>query len=170
MRPAAGRLFGVAAGLTISAESFESADARRLVAALDAELGALYPPENRFGPRFTAHHAAEGRGAFLVARLDGEAAGCGAITLLDADTAEVKRMYAAPEARGRGVGRAILERLEGLARGFGVSRLVLETGIHQAEAIALYERAGYRRVDCWGDYAASATSVCYEKQVDAGGS
>lgn len=168
MRSVAGRLFGVADGLTISAESFESADARRLVAALDAELGALYPPENRFGPRFTAHHAAEGRGAFLVARLDGEAVGCGAITLLGADSAEVKRMYAAPEARGRGIGRAVLERLEGVAKGLGISRLVLETGIHQHDAMALYERAGYRRVDCWGDYAASPTSVCYEKQVGSG--
>jgi putative acetyltransferase len=160
----------VAAGLSISAEPFESADARRLVAALDAELAALYPPENRFGQRFTAGHAVEGRGTFLVARLDGTAVGCGAFTLLDAKTAEVKRMYAAPEARGTGVGRAVLERLETKALAMGVRRLVLETGIHQLDAIRLYERAGYRRVECWGDYAGVPTSVCCEKLIGRRGS
>ena len=149
--------------LTIAPEPFESADARRLVAALDAGLAALYPPEQRFGPNFKAHHAAEGRGTFLVARLDGEAAGCGAFTLLDPVTAEVKRMYVRPELRGRGIARAVLARLETLAAAMGARRLVLETGIHQQEAIRLYEGAGFRRVDCWGEYSGVPTSVCYEK-------
>lgn len=151
------------AGVSIAVESFESADGLRLVAALDTELGALYPPENRFGARFTAHHAEEGRGTFLIARLDGLAVGCGAFTLLDPQTAEVKRMFAAPEARGRGIGHAVLRELEARAQVLGAERLVLETGIHQHDAIRLYERAGYERTNCWGDYAGSATSVCYHK-------
>jgi putative acetyltransferase len=158
----------VAAGISISVEPFESADARKLIAALDAQLGALYPPENRFGPRFTAGHAAEGRGTFLVVRLEGRAVGCGAFTLLDHGTAEVKRMYVAPEVRGQGAGRAVLDRLETTARSLGVDRLVLETGIHQHDAIRLYERAGFTRVECWGDYAAVPTSVCYEKVIGKG--
>ena len=153
------------AGVSVSVESFGSADGLRLVAALDAELGALYPPENRFGPRFTARHAEEGRGTFLVARLDGVAVGCGAFTLIDPETAEVKRMFAAPEARGRGVGHAVLEELEARAKALGVRRLVLETGIHQHDAMRLYERAGYEHTDCWGDYVGVATSVCYHKLV-----
>ena len=155
----------MAAGLSISVEPFESAEALKLVAALDAELGALYPPENRFGPRFTARHAEEGRGTFLVVRLEGKAVGCGAFTLLDHVTAEVKRMYVAPEVRGRGAGRAVLDRLETKAKALGVDRLVLETGVHQHDAIRLYERAGFTRIECWGDYAAVPTSVCYEKII-----
>ena len=74
-------------------------------------------------------------------------------------------MFAAPEARGRGVGHAVLRELEARAQALGVGRLVLETGIHQHDAIRLYERAGYERTSCWGDYAGSATSVCYHKLV-----
>lgn len=92
--------------------------------------------------------------------------GCGAIRLLDSTTAEVKRMYVAPDRRGGGIGRAVLERLEETARGLGVKRLVLETGIHQAAAIALYRRAGFSEIDCWGEYATAATSVCFEKPLD----
>jgi GNAT superfamily N-acetyltransferase len=70
-----------------------------------------------------------------------------------------------PEERGKGVGRFVLESLEAAARRMGVRRLVLETGDQQDAAIALYRRAGFSRVDCWGEYATSATSVCFEKHL-----
>jgi putative acetyltransferase len=152
--------------LTVAPEPFDSGDSRRLIAALDAELGALYPPEQRFGPNFKAEQIEGGRGTFLIAR-DGEVAvGCGAIRFLDATTAEVKRMYVDGDRRGTGAGRAILASLEAVARDLGVRRLVLETGVYQHAAIALYTRAGFSQVDCWGEYAASPTSVCYEKNLD----
>jgi len=151
--------------LTIAAESFESADARRLIAELDAGLALLYPPEQRFGPNLKAEHVDEGRGVYLIARRDGRAVGCGAIRLLDPDTAEVKRMYVDPDLRGQGVGRAVLDALEERARTLGVSRLVLETGIHQHAAIALYRHAGFEQIDCWGEYLTAATSVCYAKDL-----
>jgi GNAT superfamily N-acetyltransferase len=151
--------------LTIAAEEFESPDARRLVGALDAGLAELYPPEQRFGPNFRAAQIADGRGLFLVARLEGRAVGCGAIRLLDGTTAEVKRMYVEPEVRGRRVGQNVLDALEAHASQMGVRRLVLETGVHQHAAIALYTRAGYRQCDCWGEYLTSPTSVCYSKDI-----
>jgi putative acetyltransferase len=151
--------------LTIAPESFDSEDARRLIAALDAGLGELYLPEQRFGPNLKPEHLGAGRGAFLVAREGGRAVGCGAIRLLDPTTAEVKRMYVEPGQRRRGAGWAVLASLEAAARERGVKRLVLETGIHQEAAIALYLRAGFTQVDCWGEYATSATSVCYEKSL-----
>ncbi len=146
--------------LSIAAEPFDSAEARRLVAALDAGLSERYPPEQRFGPNLKAEHLEEGRGTFLVAREGDRAVGCGAIRLLDPATAEVKRMYVEPEQRGRGVGLAILAALEAAARQLGVRRLVLETGVHQEAAISLYRRAGFTRIDCWGEYASSPASVC----------
>ena len=152
--------------LSIRPGHFDSADARRLISALDAELGALYPPEQRFGPNFKADQIEGGRGTFLIARQGGRAVACGAIRLLDETTAEVKRMYSEHSVRGTGVGRAVLESLEAVARDLGVRRLVLETGVHQHAAIGLYARAGFTQVDCWGEYAASPTSACYEKNLD----
>jgi GNAT superfamily N-acetyltransferase len=151
--------------LSIASEPFDSSDAKRLIAALDAGLAELYPPEQRFGPNLKAQHLEGGRGTFLVARDGGRAVGCGAIRLIDATSAEVKRMYVEPDQRGRGVGRAVLARLEAAAAQLGARRLVLETGTHSPEALALYGRAGFTQIDCWGEYATSPTSVCLEKKL-----
>jgi len=86
---------------------------------------------------------------------------------LDATTAELKRMYVAPAARGLGIGRAILEALEREASAMGVTRLVLKTGTRQLAALAMYRRAGYRDIPPFGEYVASAaTSVCMAKDLD----
>jgi GNAT superfamily N-acetyltransferase len=151
--------------LSIAAESFDSPDARRLIAALDAGLTEGYLPEQRFGPNLKPAQLEGGKGAFLVARDGGRAVGCGAIRMLDARTAEVKRMYVEPDQRGRGVGKAVLASLEEAAHRLGAERLVLETGIYQEAAIALYLAAGFTPVECWGEYASSATSLCYEKRL-----
>jgi len=151
--------------ISVAAESFDSDDARRLIAALDAGLAELYPPEQRFGPNLKAEHLAAGQGTFLVARHYGRAVGCGAIRVLDATTAEAKRMYVEPEQRGRGIGRAVLAGLEAAAKQLGVRRLVLETGIYQDAALSLYRRAGFTQIDCWGEYASSPTSICLEKHL-----
>ena len=151
--------------LSIAAEPIDSPDAQRLIAALDAGLAELYPPEQRFGPNLKAQHLADGRGTFLVARDDGRAVGCGAVRLLDATTAEVKRMYVEPDQRGRGIARTVLASLEAAAGKLGARRLVLETGTHSPDALGLYGRAGFTQVDCWGEYAASPTSICLEKRL-----
>ena len=151
--------------LIITAEPFDSDDARRLIAGLDAGLAEVYPPEQRFGPNLKPEHLEDGRGTFLVARDGGRAVGCGAIRVLDPMSAEVKRMYVEPEVRGKGVGKAVMMALEAAARRLGARRLVLETGVHQGAAIALYERAGFTRIDCWGEYTSSPSSICYEKNL-----
>jgi putative acetyltransferase len=151
--------------LDITTEPFDSDDARRLIAALDAGLSELYPAEQRFGPNLKAEHLEDGRGRFLVAREGGRAIGCGAIRLIDPSTAEAKRMYVEPDRRGRGVGSAVLASLEAAARELGVHRLVLETGVHQGTAISLYRRAGFTEIDCWGAYASSPTSICFQKNL-----
>lgn len=151
--------------LSITAEPFDSQDARRLVAALDAGLAELYPPAQRFGPNLKAEHLEGGRGTFLVARDGDRAVGCGAIRLIDVTTAEAKRMYVEPDHRGRGVGWAVLAGLEAAARQLGVERLVLETGVHQEAAISLYRSAGFTQVECWCEYASAPTSICFEKNL-----
>ncbi|HXN02486.1 MAG TPA: GNAT family N-acetyltransferase [Candidatus Dormibacteraeota bacterium] len=151
--------------LSIAAEPFDSDDARRLIAALDADLAELYPSEQRFGPNLKAEHLEGGHGTFLVARDGDRAVGCGAIRVLDSTTAEAKRMYVEPDQRGKGVGRAVLAGLEAAAKHLGVHRLVLETGIYQGAALSLYRRAGFTQVDCWGEYSSSPTSICFEKRL-----
>jgi GNAT superfamily N-acetyltransferase len=151
--------------IAIATEPFDSADARRLVAALDAHLASRYAPEQRFGPHLKAEHVAPGVGTFVIARADGKAVGCGALRRRDPTTVEVKRMYVDPEIRGRGIARSILEHLESTAQAMGAERLVLETGIYQDEAIGLYRGAGFTAVDCFDEYAGVPTSVCFEKTL-----
>lgn len=102
---------------------------------------------------------------FVVARLDGQPAGCGALRSLAPGVGEIKRMYTAPWARGRGVARAVLAEIEAQARARGYTSVCLETGDRQVVANHLYERVGYRRIPCYGQYAARSWSQCYEKRV-----
>jgi len=145
-------------------EPLDSPVARRLIAELNAELSRDYPPAQRFHS-LGAEEVAEGAGAFLVAWLDGAPAGCGAVRMLAPDVAELKRMYVVPVSRGRGLSRAILSTLEDRAAALGATRVVLETGDKAFAALGLYESAGYARIPCFGAYAASPTSVCFEKRL-----
>ena len=106
---------------------------------------------------------------FFVARLDGVAVACGGVAILDG-YAEVKRMYARPSVRGRGVANALLGRIESEAHGAGATLLRLETGAYQQEALRFYERAGFRRRGAFGPYAqmparAIELSFFYEKPL-----
>jgi GNAT superfamily N-acetyltransferase len=96
----------------------------------------------------------------------GTTLGCGALRHLGGEVAEVKRMYVVPEARGRGVSKAILVGLEAAARERGWTTLRLETGPRQPEAVGLYERAGYRPIGAFGAYVDApdaAESLFYER-------
>jgi ribosomal protein S18 acetylase RimI-like enzyme len=90
-------------------------------------------------------------GAFVVARAGEEVAGCGAVTFLDHERAEIKRMWVAPGSRGLGVGRRLLTRLEAEARRAGRSTVVLDTNATLTEAVALYEAAGYVAIERYND-------------------
>ena len=100
---------------------------------------------------------------------DGEALGCGALRALGADAAEVKRMYVAPAARGRGIAEALLAELEDAARRRGWTTLRLETGPRQPEAIGLYSGAGYRPIAAFGAYVDAPDaedSLFFERDLD----
>ena len=147
-----------------------SDELRALIAELEEALAAEYPPEQRHGLSIDAIFQPNVR--FFVARVDGQAVGCGGVALLG-DFAEVKRMYVRPQARGRGVADAVLARLEAEARAAGLAVLRLETGDRQLAAMRFYERAGFRPCAAFGAYAAMAasaiaTSVFYEKPVAPG--
>ena len=151
--------------MEIRREDLGSPSARSLIGALNAELAAQYPEEGANHFRLDAHEVVEGRGAFFVAYADGQPVACGAIRRANAGTAEIKRMYVAPAARGKGIGRMMLDTLEAEGRRLGVTRIVLETGERQLEALALYERAGFTRIALFGEYIGSPLSVCMAKDL-----
>ena len=138
--------------------------AQKLIGELCAEIGGRYgvPPSP-----FSFTEAAKDRTIFLVATLDGQPVGCGAIRQIDDGTAEVKRMYVSPAGRRRGIARTILAELERRASGYGYSVVRLETGVLQPEAQRLYEAHGYHRIPAFGRYAGNPTSLCYEKILRA---
>src|SRR4051795_7475540 len=103
-------------------------------------------------------------GRFLVVYAAGDAIGCGGIRSLGDATAELKRMYVSPQARGRGVGKWLLARLEAEARGLGYKRLRLDTAGPLTEAQALYESAGYRQIENYNGNAAA--SHWFEKTLN----
>jgi putative acetyltransferase len=153
--------------ITIERVSGPTSDASALIAELDEVLGALYEPEQRHG--LSIEQVFQPNVRFFVAHLGDQAAGCGAVALFDG-YAEVKRMYTREAARGRGVGKALLGRIEREARDASKPMLRLETGTLQAEAIGLYERCGFRTCGPFGHYAELpphriATSLFYEKSL-----
>ncbi len=92
-----------------------------------------------------------------------EAVGCGAIKQFEPRIMEVKRMFVPIEHRGKGIAGKILKELEIWAAELGNTKCILETGIKQPEAIALYKKCGYQITDNYGQYAGVEKSVCFEK-------
>jgi len=101
----------------------------------------------------------------VVAYLDSEAVGCGAIKAVSSEQMEVKRMYVRPARRGQGAASAVLAELEQWGRELGYASCVLETGLTNPEAIRLYEKSGYRRILNYEQYAGVASSVCMQKAL-----
>ena len=150
------------ANTLIQIESPRAGGVPELISALDGFLSSLYPPtSNHF---LDLDQLTQPDIRLFVARRDGAPLACGALRIA-ADYGEVKRMYVAPAARGEGLGRAILARIESEARRAGLRVMRLETGNRQAEALALYKSAGY--VDCgpFGEYRPDPLSRFLEKRL-----
>jgi putative acetyltransferase len=156
----------VTADLRIGAVPFDHPDAAVLRVAQRAELTERYgTPDSEPGPAPTAADTT----VFLLARdADGTAVGCGALRELGPDVGEVKRMYVVPSRRRSGVAGVVLAALEAEAARRGWTLLRLETGTEQPDAMAFYERHGYRRIPNFGHYAGSELSVCYERALGVG--
>ena len=145
---------------SVGAEDPSGADALALVAELSAALTAITGASGQAS--FDVSDVIGPRACFAVARdAHGRALGCGALRPLDADTGEIKRMFARPGTRG--VGAAVLRFLEGEAARCGYVALRLSTRHVNARAVTFYERHGYRRIPGYGRYAGSEVSVCFEK-------
>lgn len=99
----------------------------------------------------------------IVAYLENSPIGCGAIKAFDETTMEIKRMYVSFDQRGKGIAGQILAELETWTRELGFTRCILETGINQPEALALYRKNGFVRIPNYGQYENVKSSFCFEK-------
>lgn len=149
--------------ISIARERANTFDAILLISELEAHLDPLYPRASRHG--LSVDQLLAERVAFFVLRLDGLPAGCGGVKLCEEGYGEAKRMYVRPAYRGIGLATLILEHLAKYARAQRVSHLRLETGIHQREAIRLYERCGFRRIAPFGPYTDDPLSLYFEKAL-----
>lgn len=151
--------------MEVRRESYGGTAAQALAAELKRELLGRYEGREGSGGEPPASDFEPPDGAFLVGFEDGEPIACGGLCRYDATTAEIRRMYVTPPARGRGLSRAVLAGLEQEGRALGYQAVRLETGYRQREAIGLYESAGYRPVERYGPYVEDERSVCFEKPL-----
>ncbi|MFD1141052.1 GNAT family N-acetyltransferase [Larkinella insperata] len=136
---------------------------QKLIAELDQDLWIRYQP---YQAMYDGFNQVDESARVVVAYLDGEPVGCGCFRpMTDPGYAEIKRMFVHPACRGRGYATQVLRELERWAaeEDFHIARL--ETGDQQPEAIALYEKVGYGRIENYGPYVGLAASVCLEKRL-----
>ena len=138
-------------------------DVQALLVQSDDYLRALYPAESNH--LVEADVLATDRAVFLAARRDGELLGSIALLVIAPGHAEMKRMFVRTEARGIGLGRRLLDVLEEVARHRSITRISLETGINQPEAIGLYRSSGYHDCPPFGDYKADPLSLFMTKNL-----
>ncbi|AXT86800.1 GNAT family N-acetyltransferase [Aeromicrobium sp. A1-2] len=137
--------------------TYDSADAQLLTAEVQQEYVQRYGGEGDVAPVDTSEFDGPG-GRFFLVHVDGVAAAMGGWRR-HGDDAEIKRMYVRPAFQRRGLARLVLAELERTAAAVGITRLILETGLGQPEAIALYRSVGYVDIPSFGFYADYDDSV-----------
>ena len=101
----------------------------------------------------------------VVAYVNNQPVACGAMKPSEPGSMEIKRMYTLESARGKGLAKRVLSALEEWAIESGYHTCILETGIRLPDAIALYEKMGYQRIDNYGQYINVENSRCFEKKL-----
>lgn len=148
---------------TVAAESPQQPDVLELLRLGDEYAVATYPEGSDYSLSIAELDATNI--TFLVARHEGQAVGTVAFVDRGDGTAEMKRMFVRATARRLGVAGALIVALEDAARAASITLVQLETG--PPEAVALYEKYGYRHIPNFGRYIGDDTSVCMEKPLPA---
>ncbi|WP_431322286.1 GNAT family N-acetyltransferase [Rhizobium sp. YTU87027] len=149
--------------ITIALEPPRQEGVLRLLDMSDAHAQSLYPPEsNHLVDVSTLEKPAV---SFFVARHNGTVVGCCALVEAGDGTAEIKRMFVDPDARGLKAASKLMDTLEATATEKKLRAVRLETGIYQPEAIALYRKYGYLEIEAFGSYQPDPLSLFMEKQL-----
>jgi putative acetyltransferase len=140
----------------------ENHDFIELVQLLDTELSLIDGEEHSFYSQFNKiDHIKH----VIVLYEDDKPVGCGAMKEYSSEAMELKRMFVLPENRNRGLATMIVTELETWALEISYTKCVLETGVRQPDAIALYKKNGYKLIPNWGQYVGVENSVCFEKKL-----
>jgi putative acetyltransferase len=148
--------------LSILRTNTANSDFLALVKQLDAELAIRDGADHPFYDQFNKLDKI--KEVVIVYKAE-KALACGAIKPFDETTMEVKRMFVLENYRGRGIAAIILKELEQWTIELGFTKCILETGYNQPEAIRLYLKSGYCKMDNYGQYAGLETSVCFKKHL-----
>ena len=133
-----------------------------LVRLLDHYLSVIDGSDHTF---YSQYNGIENLNHVVLLLDEGRPVGCGAIKEFNASCMEVKRMFVAPESRGKGVAKKILHELELWARELGYSKCVLETGKRMQDAVSLYKKCGYKIIPNFEPYTTMYNSICFEKLI-----
>ena len=148
--------------ITCKRTTSDNPDFKKLVDALDADLKIRDGEEHEF---YAQINKAAILNNAIVCYQNNFAVGCGAFREIDTKTVEIKRMFVSPDFRGKGTASAILVDLELWASELDYSNAILETGINQPEAIALYKKLGYAITENYGQYVGVENSICMKKII-----
>ncbi len=133
-----------------------------LVKELDAYLAITDGDEHAFYNQFNSIQSLK---YVLVVYVNDIPVGCGAIKPLNTSSMEIKRMYVSPKTRGKGIATRILKELESWTKELNYTSCILETGIRQTEAVALYKKCNYNIIPNYGQYIGVKNSLCFKKEV-----
>jgi len=148
--------------ITLRRSNAENSDFVALVKELDAGLAIVDGEDHAFYSQFNRIDSIK---VVVLAYEDGIPAGCGAIKEYEPGVMEIKRMFVRPDQRRKGIAATVLAELEGWASELSCTKCMLETGLKQPEAIALYRKCGYLQIPNYGQYKGVENSVCFEKQL-----
>lgn len=140
----------------------DNLDFRQLYADLDAYLWNKYPDGNQ---DYWQNNIIEYNPNVLVYYIENKAVACGCFKKYNEKTAELKRMFVRPEARGKGIALEILNELEAWAKSQNFDFLILETLYKQDAAIQLYQKAGFEITENYEPYVGNEHSVCMKKAI-----
>jgi putative acetyltransferase len=148
--------------ITLKRTTSENQDFTNLVLLLDADLKIRDGEEHEFYAQINKTAILKN---VIVCYENNIAVGCGAFREIDSQTVEIKRMFVLPDYRGKGIASKILSQLELWTLELNYTQTILETGINQPEAIALYKKSGYSITQNYGQYADMENSVCMKKII-----
>lgn len=140
----------------------DNADFLALVQQLDEYYFEVVGEVHRRYAKYNDPHLLNAR---VVAYQDGKAAGCGAWKKIDNQTAEIKRIFVAPDCRRQGVASALIRALEQDVAAHGYTRAILETARTTDDSAALYHKLGYREIAYYGSPAGAENCRCFEKML-----
>jgi putative acetyltransferase len=149
--------------ITFQRSNYLNPDFQKFCEELNKEFWVRYPDSQH---NFEIYNKVDESARIIVVYDDNIAIGCGSFRAMkERNTMEIKRMYVGPDWRGAGIARRILSELERWAGEEGYEQSVLETGVKQPEAIALYSRAGYTQIPNYPPYVEVKESICMKKKL-----